>query len=450
MNVGVKSARRKWGGRVCAGFSLVGLAILGYVLGAAVMFFQLPTSGELTKSFQGAQAWSQRGQRPDPDALLTAAPMTAAVHRDLPGKTDDGFTLYTSTAGPWAALLDMHGQVVHSWKMPFRKAWPRPEHVLDPMDDEQIHFFGCRLLANGDLLASYHAEGDTPYGYGLVKLDKDSNVLWTYAKRVHHLFDVDDAGQIYVLTQKLTNTLPAGLDFVPTPFLSDSLAVLTPDGITVGEPIAIMEVLRDSPYAGTQRLLVAESADAMGDITHCNHVSVLSQAVAHKFPQFKAGQVLISVRNMNALALIDIPARKVGWLAVGQWRMQHTADFLANGHILVYDNLGGRKKTRVLEVDPATRDIAWAYSSTFLAKVRGTAQRLPNGNTLVVDPESTRMFEITPDREVVWEVICMERPQETAGGRPIHTNTPRAWINTARRYRADELSFLQKPPRSSK
>jgi hypothetical protein len=33
----------------------------------------------------------------------------------------------------------------------------------------------------------------------------------------------------------------------------------------------------------------------------------------------------------------------------------------------------------------------------------GDAQRLPNGNTLICESEKGRVFEITPEGEIVWE-----------------------------------------------
>jgi hypothetical protein len=55
----------------------------------------------------------------------------------------------------------------------------------------------------------------------------------------------------------------------------------------------------------------------------------------------------------------------------------------------------------------------------------GMKQRLPNGNTLIVDPDMGRLLEVTLDKELVWE---------NYGFRPI---------TGARRYAADELTFLQ-------
>jgi hypothetical protein len=79
---------------------------------------------------------------------------------------------------------------------------------------------------------------------------------------------------------------------------------------------------------------------------------------------------------------------------------------LPDGHILVFDNGVRRKYSRVLEVDPASGEIVWEYRGEvpelFYSEARGSAQRLPNGNTLICESDRGRAFEVTPGGEIVW------------------------------------------------
>jgi hypothetical protein len=444
-------------GKVLACLSVLGVAGLGYVLGAAVMFFQLPSYDFLHQAFTGSQAWHERGK----PALNPFTPPEIDVREglteDRPSQTHDGFTLFTTTIGSRATLLDMRGKAIHQWELPYSKAWPRPPHVEDPVRDEQIHWFRCHLFPNGDLLAIYQVETDTPCGYGLVKLNKDSKILWKYEGRVHHDLDVDENGTIYVLTQEVKRKAPSGLEYLPTPYVADSLVVLSPDGQEV-ESVPIEEAIRDSAYSLLLSTAIAEQAvprnpahftssfeallqPSKGDLFHTNSVKVLTQARARKFPLFQAGQVLISLRSLHAIAVLDVPKRSVVWAALGPWRIQHDAEFLDNGHLLIFDNHGWSKGCRVIEYDPVTQAIPWVYSdadaSLFHAGFRGMKQRLPNGNTLIVDPDNRRLFEVTQGKELVWECFCSlpaVPPNQQAGARAI---------NGARRYSADELTFLK-------
>ena len=102
-----------------------------------------------------------------------------------------GLTLYSSGHGATAVLIDMDGGVVHEWSRPYRGVWEKGGAVQDPVPEHQIYFRKASLLPDGDLLAVYEGAGDTPWGYGLVRLDRASNVVWKNLERhFHHDFDV--------------------------------------------------------------------------------------------------------------------------------------------------------------------------------------------------------------------------------------------------------------------
>ena len=97
------------------------------------------------------------------------------------------------------------------------------------------------------------------------------------------------------------------------------------------------------------------------------------------------------------------------------------------GNILIFDNGGALPPnvykdqehgySRVLEFDPVTKKKVWEYSGPavgivpnmadnfFLSQFISNAQRLPNGNTLICEGAANRIFEVTPERETVWEYI---------------------------------------------
>jgi hypothetical protein len=82
---------------------------------------------------------------------------------------------------------------------------------------------------------------------------------------------------------------------------------------------------------------------------------------------------------------------------------------LENGHIIVFDNGVRRKYSRVVEVDPLSKAIVWQYISEppedFYSGTKGSAQRLPNGNTLICESNKGHVFEVTRGGEIVWEWI---------------------------------------------
>jgi hypothetical protein len=436
--------------RLAAWLSVCGLVVLAYLLGAAAMFFELPGSEFLGKAFLGARSWTERSEfplRPRPKTSV----LVADERVDKPGKTFDGFTLYAKArlggaSNTQAFLVNMRRQVVHRWSIPFSKIWPDPPHLQGRIDDAMVCFIDCRLYPNGDLLVVLHAMDRLANGYGLVKLDRDSKVLWSYAAHVHHDVDVGEDGTIYAIQQQQVEEPPRGLEFLPTPCLVDYLVVLSPDGKKVLKgPVSVLEAFRDSPYS-----LLLASLDRSGeeddrphsltgprfdesvlrkDALHTNSVRVLSRKLAPHFPGFKAGQVLISMRHLDTLAVLDLDRRSVVWAARGPWQAQHDAQFLDNGRLLLFDNRGLPGGSRVLEYDPRTQAFPWSYAGEgrrpFYSSVRGMCQRLPNGNTLVVNSKGGEVVEVTPAREVVWTL---------AAG---------AFVTVARRYDPSQLHFLK-------
>ena len=59
---------------------------------------------------------------------------------------------------------------------------------------------GFHLFKNGDLLVNYQARNTFPFGVGLAKFDKDSNLLCKKEGVSHHWFSIDEKGFIYVPT----------------------------------------------------------------------------------------------------------------------------------------------------------------------------------------------------------------------------------------------------------
>jgi hypothetical protein len=62
-----------------------------------------------------------------------------------------------------------------------------------------------------------------------------------------------------------------------------------------------------------------------------------------------------------------------------------------------------------MEFNPATMEMVWLYEgdppSDFLSRECGSNHRLPNGNTLIVETDRGKVFEVTPDGEIVWKYI---------------------------------------------
>lgn len=154
----------------------------------------------------------------------------------------------------------------------------------------------------------------------------------------------------------------------------------------------------------------------------------------------------------------DGPDGKVGQI-VGQHMAYMIPDTVpGGGNIMVFDNGGGagygsliegltddngtpddfaddvkpgiwmnkyRNFSRVLEINPITKQIVWQYVQAkptrdslvgndhkFYSNIMSGAQRLANGNTLITEADTGRIFEVTMAGDVVWEYA----PDWVSGG----------------------------------
>ena len=100
----------------------------------------------------------------------------------------------------------------------------------------------------------------------------------------------------------------------------------------------------------------------------------------------------------------------------GSFEGQHDPKVIPNGNLLLFDNRGRGNASSVLELDPLTGETVWEYHGTpeapFFSLTCGTAERLPNGNTLVTESDSGRAFEVTRAGEIVWEFWNPQRAGE--------------------------------------
>lgn len=284
------------------------------------------------------------------------------------GAVSDGLTLYTWSEGHVAILIDMEGNVVHRWSYPGCKCWARA-HVFE----------------NGDLLVITIA-----YPH-LIKINSESELIWEFNRAAHHDFDVQPDGTIALLVQETTSRahIRDGESF-----LSDAILLLTPDG-TVTRRVPVLEGFeRSRQYSGwLEDHPLPEDRDPL----HTNSVEIFHRD-GHMF-------ALLSIRNIDTVAILDMDVGEIVWATTGPWHKQHEAQFVGD-RLLLFDNLGPDDQSRVLELEMDDLEIVWSFTEPgFFTKRAGAQQRLPNGNTLITESDSGRLIEVTREGRIVWEFI---------------------------------------------
>ncbi len=430
-------------GAIGSATRLCALVFLSFIIGAGAYAFKLPPYQELRSAFLGADALVERYLNDDASRSFFWAP---ARHADKgvtlhdPQRAHQGVTLFLSTHDLEAVLVDMEGRVHHRWALDFSEAWPDPPHVAEPRSDDMIFWRAAKVLPNGDLLAVYIARGDTPWGYGLAKIDKDSRPIWTYDERMHHDLDVGPDGRVYGLGHQIDFEPLAALEQLTPPYLDDFLVVLSPEGKELRR-VSLLSALAASSYADLAHLATTVAGEG-NDPLHTNAVELVRRPIDVGSTILRPGQVIVSFRQINTIAAIDPDEGRVVWAYRGPWLAPHDPDLLDNGRIMLFDNrghFGAGGASRIVEFDPRDQAITWTYSGTdaapFFSALRGRQQALPNGNVLITESATGRLLEVTRGGDIVWEYINPHRSGVN--------DADIAWIMGGERYAVSQLSFLQ-------
>jgi len=355
---------------------------------------------EERNALQGTRIW----RRPEEGQPIGVTVLDA-------GRASPGLTLVL--VGEYAHLIELDGTVRHTWHLPY-DAYRGPGSLVDPDDvsTSRFYWWRARVFPDGSLLAIVDLKGHAPEGLALIRVDRDSRLQWAFHGHVHHDFDVADDGTIYALGQGVRAEPPPEFSMLRGPMLDDRVFVISPEGVLLDD-VPIFESFARSPYKDLVQRLAGDMRYDKGDYLHSNNLDIISPADAERFPLVRAGQLLISFREISTIAALDAPVRRITWALPGAWHHQHDPDFLEDGRILLFDNQGDWDRgghTRVIEVDPLTGGVLWQYPGATGARlssgIRGDQQRLPNGNTLINEQTRGRLLEVTREGETVWEYLC--------------------------------------------
>jgi hypothetical protein len=139
------------------------------------------------------------------------------------------------------------------------------------------------------------------------------------------------------------------------------------------------------------------------------HANTLEIVPAHPAGLWNDGDVLVAVRELDLIAVVSPWASTVRWWwGPGQLSGPHQPSALPGGNVLVFDNGRAARRSRVLEIDPGTGEIVFAYvaepPAALFTELAGGCQQLPGGTLLVTDAQHGRGIEISRDGRTLREL----------------------------------------------
>jgi len=320
----------------------------------------------------------------------------------------NGYNLYCCGLCPDVVLMDMEGTVVHRW--------------VRPVGEEGQWHHAITLPDGGAVAISNEPKS-------LMRLDWNSNLMWKKDIPCHHEVLLTPDSTLYVI---IDERLPYRDLQVTFPVIVE----LTLDGEEISRWSAcghldemkrvfdtgsFLDTILDEMLAegrqspALKRIGIRREASPLPDggvlydYFHMNTVSVLPETPLSALDRrFRRGNLLTCFKHVNQIAILDKDTGEPLW-AWGEGVMQwpHHPTMLENGNILVFDNGSHRRFSRVMELDPLSMTVEWEYvgdpREDFFSYSRGSAQRLPNGNTLICEGDKGKVFEVTGEGEIVWE-----------------------------------------------
>ncbi|MDC0358901.1 aryl-sulfate sulfotransferase, partial [Oligoflexia bacterium] len=345
-------------------------------------------------------------------ATVTPTPTTNSQYLSIydPKRASGGLTLYPVVGNAEVQLLDMRGKVVHRWNVDAERA---------------------RLLPNGHLLVIYGSKwgrNKKPWKdlrNTIAEYDWDGAVVWKYeaADEVHHdLWRLPNGNTIFL---RRTMVPAAFRQKIKDPVRrvanvrADSVIEVTPEGKVAWQWNAHEHLdLNDCGRRGCGFLRgTAPDSVRSTDWTHTNTAFVIpdNRWFDAGDTRFRPGNVIVFPRSWWTTLVIDRDTKEVVWRYGGDYKGGlgggHETHIIEKGlpgagNMLIFDN--GSKahpnESFALEINPVTKKIVWLYEDkNFYSIRRGSLQRLPNGNTFISECLSGRAFEVTPDKQIVWE-----------------------------------------------
>ena len=279
--------------------------------------------------------------------------------------------------------------------------WPINYAALDPDGSMSGSDFphGMKILKDGSVLVNFD-KGDV-----FARLDACGDPIWIENGVFHHSIERAEDGSYW--TWRGDNTAYGHYQYIVN-FNPDTGATIREYGVvediisSSGDARAIFGLPADFQF----KKYDVSSKNNEDDIFHPNDVEVLPSAIADKFPDFRAGDLLVSFRNIHLVAILDGGDRSIKWWRRGPWRFQHDPDFTPDGRIRVYNNNTDRGRSDIIIIDPKTDQVEIKYSKgnvQYYAGWLGKNQLLPNDNILILSPTEGRVLEATNDGELVFE-----------------------------------------------
>jgi hypothetical protein len=361
------------------------------------------------------------------------------VTRYDPSRAENTYVLIT--IGRSTRLIDMDGAVVKAWPYP-----GVPAVFIDPALAGGAR--GHVLLQTADVPGGAGGGAEGVGNLSIGEVDWSGKIVWEWGKQgpaggahQHHDLHRLPNGDTLLLAKEETRLE----GFALPKQLVDVIYEVDPAGKLVWR-WSVGDHLDELGFTPPEMALV--KATQQPDVLHVNDMKPLgpNHWAEAGDARFAPDNIVFSSRQANVSAIIDRRSGHIVWRLgpdyprpagpparglpkpLDQISGQHDVQMIPEGlegagNILMFDNQGAAgyppaalnalAGSRVIEIDPVTRQIVWQYDgaashqsgTSFFSGFISSARRLKNGNTLIDEGVDGRIFQVTRTGDIVWEYV---------------------------------------------
>jgi len=306
---------------------------------------------------------------------------------------------------------------------------------------------------NGDYYGASHGEGYQGHTWG--RYTWDDKAVWQKHFFIHHEIYLSPQGTVFTFTQDVHdyNGYKVAFDVIlefdkngrqlQRYSFWDHLTEFRPYHPRFAIDVHFPLVIFFSKLLNLK--LFDHPPENSYDYFHLNSFFMVPpNPLAGTNPAFRPGNWLVSLFHGSMVFILDRDTKKILWHAAhhdidGDLDGQHSASMLPDGSILLFENGVDRKASRILIIDPLTLKIKWQYKAKkFFSVLEGFVQYLPNGNFLITESMKRRIFELTPDKRIVWEHRLTNPVSDKVGSVSFYPDE----IYRATRYPQDMIDYF--------
>lgn len=252
--------------------------------------------------------------------------------------------------GCLAWIIDRQGAIVHSWSVDPGDFVDDIDHLEGTVNDLNIYVSGMALDDDGGLVVIFQGRNTYPYQVGIARFAADGKLVWKRYDNSHHWPTLAPNGDIIVPAVRMIPGSERGVG--PQGVCED---VVQSQGVRIlgadGQEKAIFwfdDLLARADLPGILR-----SVPDPCNPHHVNGIAIVTPAGARYLSDARPGDLAVSLREPSVVAILDRRTGEIRDLVSHAFAGQHSPNFLADGSLIVFDNLGGDQDlggTRIVAV----------------------------------------------------------------------------------------------------